>query len=154
MGEEFKPIMTQEDFDSAIGSRIKRERDTVSKEFAAQIEEITKKSQGYEKQIGELGKQLETAGAKDKTIEELTSKVKGYETASVKTRIANEIGIPYELAARLSGDDEDSIRKDAETLSKFIGSKPIAPLGSSEQVIDKDPTKSALRKTLKQLKGE
>ena len=48
-----------------------------------------------------------------------------------KSRVTT--GIPFELAERLSGDTEEEIRKDAETLAKFIGGKqPPAPLKSSE----------------------
>lgn len=155
MSEEFKAITTQEELDAVIGSRIKRERETVSKEFAAQLSEKDQKAAGYEKQIGELGKQLEKVGEKDKAIEELTSRVKGYETASVKTRIAHEAGLPYELSGRLSGEDEESIRKDAESLKKLIGSSSTqftSPLANKEPVVD--DKNAALRETLHKIKGE
>lgn len=154
--ETFKAITTQEEFDAAIGSRIKRERDTVTKEFAAQLAERDKKTADYEKQIGELGKQLEKVGDKDKAIEELTKKVKGYETASVKTRVAHEVGLPYELSGRLSGEDEDSIRKDAENLVKLIGKgQPTPPLASTEPA-GVDSKKAALKSLVHNLtnKGE
>ena len=34
---EFTPITTQEDFDKAIGERLKRERETVKKEYAGYL---------------------------------------------------------------------------------------------------------------------
>lgn len=126
---EFKPINTQEEFDAAIGERIKRERETVSKKYA-DYDELKNKVANYETTIADMTKAAKEAADKyagyDKTLAELQGKVKGYETASVKTRIAHEAGLPYELAARLSGETEDDIRKDAETLAKLVG-KPNPP---------------------------
>ena len=51
--------------------------------------------------------------------------IKSYETNSVKMRIAHENGIPFELASKLSGDDEESIKKDAETMAKFLKKKEL-----------------------------
>ena len=67
-------------------------------------------------------------------METLRAKIKDYETASVKARIAHETGLPYELANRLTGDTEEAIRQDAETMAKFIA-KPAAPMRSTEEPI-------------------
>lgn len=40
-----------------------------------------------------------------------------------KTRIALEKGLPQELAARLTGETEDDLRKDADTLAQLFGSQ-------------------------------
>ena len=43
------------------------------------------------------------------------------------------MGLPYQMASRLTGDDEKAIRADAEAMVKLIGNnRPAAPLGSSE----------------------
>ena len=155
---EFTPITTQEDFDAAIGPRIKRERESVSRDFRAKIDELDQKIAAYEKQIGDLGKEIEAAAKKDQQIADLQGQVKGYETASVKTRIAHEVGIPFELAGRLSGDDEAAIRKDAEALKTLIGSPHRAPAPSAETGGVKDgkggTSDAALRGMLSSLKGE
>ena len=80
--------------------------------------------------------------------------MKGYESDSVKTRIAHEAGIPYELAGRLAGEDEDAIRKDAETVAKLLktGQQP-APLKSTEPG-DVDGKRAAMKNVLAGLKGE
>ena len=46
---EFTPITTQEDFDKAIGERIKRERETVKKELAGDLSPVDekRKDEGY-----------------------------------------------------------------------------------------------------------
>ena len=121
---EFTPITTQEQFDAAIGERLKREREALAKKYG-DYDELRAKTADQEKQIGELTRSLTESSEKyagyDKTLAELQAKLKGYETDSVKTRIAHETGLPYELAQRLSGDDEAAIRKDAEALAKLWG---------------------------------
>lgn len=44
-------------------------------------------------------------------MEEMQSRLKGYETSSLKMRVAHENGIPFELADKLSGSDEEAIKK-------------------------------------------
>ena len=120
---EFTPITTQEEFNAAIGERIKREKETVSQKYS-DYEDLKNKTTEYEKQIGELNRAIEDSGKKyadyDKNLADLQAKLSEYESSSVKTRIAHEIGIPYELAGRLSGKTEDEIRKDAESLSNLL----------------------------------
>lgn len=138
---EFKPINTQEEFDAAISERIKRERETLAKKYegylspadAAEKEKTAKAA--YEELKGKHDKLQKEAESHDKTVQELNAKIKGYETDSVKTRIAHEAGLPYEMASRLTGDTEEAIKKDAETLSKLVkasGSKGAPPLASRE----------------------
>ena len=151
----FEPIETQEAFDAAIKSRIERNTKTVT-------EEVTKKYEGYispedaSKQTADLNKQIKDLTAKlgerDSSIADLTAKNKAYETASVKTRIAREYNIPYELADRLSGDTEDDIKKDAEKLSAFVGRKKAAPLFDLDTGSGKDD--SAYKNLLKSIRKD
>lgn len=144
----FEIIDTQEKFDAAISERLRRERETVGKKYA-DYDDIKQKVSEYEKRLGAMTKQAEEDAKKyqgyDTKLADMQEKIKGYETASVKTRIAHETGIPFELAGRLSGSTEDEIRKDAETLSKYIGgTKKAAPLRNAEGGTDDSKT-SALR---------
>ena len=151
----FEPIETQEAFDAAIKSRIERNTKSVT-------DEVTKKYEGYispedaSKQTAELNKQIKDLTAKlgerDSSIADLTAKNKAYETASVKTRIAREYNIPYELADRLSGDTEDDIKKDAEKLSAFVGRKKAAPLFDLDTGSGKDD--SAYKNLLKSIRKD
>lgn len=143
---EFTPINTQEEFDAAIGSRLKRERESITKSITQKYadegylspDDAAKLKADYDKQIGDLNSAIEAAAKKaaayDKDIAEKDAKIKKYETASVKARIAHETGLPYELAGRLSGETEDDIRKDAELLVKYVGKtqQGADPLGSNE----------------------
>ena len=149
---EFKPINTQEEFDAAIAQRISRAQETERKKFEGWLspEDAAKKYEGFmspedaaKKYKGYLSP--EEAAAKD-------AKIKGYETNSVKMRIAHEAGIPFELVGRINGEDEDSIRKDAETLAGFLkSSSPAAPLASTEPSGDGKDT--ALKQMLSDMKG-
>lgn len=118
--EEFKPITTQDEFDAVIGERLKRERETLAKKYG-DYDDLKNKVADYEKQIGQMTRAAEDSAKKyagyEKDLADLQAKVKGYETASVKTRIAHETGLPYELAERLRGEEEADIRKDAEALA-------------------------------------
>lgn len=161
---EFVAITTQEAFDAAIGERLKRERETVAKKYEGYIspEDNQKKITEYEGKLKDANEKLSEASQKaadyDKQIAERDAKIKGYETSSVKMKIAHEVGIPYELSGRLSGDNEDAIRKDAEALKTVIGStKPTAPLATGEPTgtdLANSAQTAALKKTLAGLKGE
>ena len=132
---EFKVINTQEEFDAAIKDRIERERKSLSEKYS-DYEDLKKKNTEYEAQVSKLSeanKAYETKASEyDRQISELSSKIKGYETDSAKTRIALEMGLPYEMANRLSGSTEEEIKKDAELLSKFVNRQNPAPTSSNE----------------------
>lgn len=134
---DFKEIKTQEEFDLAITQRIQRERDTISKQYS-DYEELKNKVETLENEKLALSNQIEDYTSKHATSEsliaELNSKIQGYETNSVKMRIALEMGLPYQLASRLTGNDEESIRKDAESLFNLMGSSKETPIKSSEPV--------------------
>ena len=62
--------------------------------------------------------------------------IKDYEVKNLKYRIANENGIPLELASKLTGETEEDLKKDAETLSSFITKKQTLPLRTTEPKVD------------------
>lgn len=152
---EFKIIETQEQFDAAISERLKREQETIKKGFEGWLspEDEAKKYAGYlspadEKKKYEKYLSPEEAAKKDAIIQ-------GHERTAVKTRIAHETGLPYEMAARLSGETEEEIRKDAESLSRFVGrQQPAPPLASTERGVPESETRAALKGMLDGLKGE
>lgn len=156
---DFTPITTQAEFDAAIGERLKRERESLSKKYG-DYDELKSRVASYEQQIGRMTEAASKAAQKyagfDQQLADMQAKIKGYETASVKTRIAHETGLPYELAGRLSGEDEDAIRKDAEALSKLLGSQRqtrTPPLRDTEPT-EKDEKKAALKSLLTKIREE
>ena len=150
---DFKVIETQEQLDAVIGERLKRERETIKKEYEGFLspEDVAKKYSGYlspedEKKKYEGYLSPEKAAEKD-------AKIKGYETDSVKTRIAHETGLSYDAVGFLKGEDEDTIRKSAESLKALMGGNSVAPLASveTETVSAKN---AAFKNVLSGLKGE
>ena len=154
---DFQVIETQEQLEAIIKDRIGRAERKAAEKYA-DYDELKSSIEDKDKQIADLSTQLKEQGEKqgetESTIKTLEDKVHEYEQASVKTRIAHEEGLPYELAARLTGEDEDAIRQDAKNMAKFI-TKP-APLGSPEPSKgDIDPVDAGLSSMLNQLsKGE
>ncbi len=69
-------------------------------------------------------------------LAEKDNKIKEYKIKNLKYRIANENGIPLELASKLTGETEEDLKKDAETLSSFITRKQTLPLRNTEPKVD------------------
>lgn len=159
---EFKPIETQEQFDEMIKDRLERAEKKMEEKYSGYIspDDLSGRTKELNDKIAELGNSLSDATEKAKadaeTIAGLESKVKNYETASVKSRIAHEVGIPYELANKLSGDTEEAIRKDAEALKPFITQRGTMPLRNPESpdAGSGDKTKDSLRKVVQNLRKE
>lgn len=134
---DFTPITTQAEFDAAIAERLSRQEKSIRAQFDGALPpaEVEALKSGLEKQIADLTNQIQEANsAKEASEQQLTdalSKIKGYEADSVKTRIALEVGIPYKMAARLAGETEEDIRKDAIAIREMM-KPPAAPLASSE----------------------
>ena len=156
---EFKAIETQEQLDAIIGERIKREREVLGKKYEGYLspDDFKTKASEYDTQIGDLNKQLKEANEKianhDKEISERDTKIKAYESHSVKTRIAHELGLSYDAVDFLKGEDEEAIRKSAESLKSLVGNTTTAPLASTETTVENSEA-AALKNTLRGLKGE
>ena len=153
---EFKAITTQEELDSIIGERLKRQKESILKQYT-DYEELKTKNVDLEKELTELKKSLESSTSSktelEKQIEELTGKVKAHDLSSLKIKYALENGIPYHLAGRISGDDEESIKADAQSLSDFFKSQtPPPPLKNTETNTKGEDV--AYQNILKGLKGE
>ena len=63
---------------------------------------------------------------------------------ALKTKVAMDAGLPADLADRLTGDDEDALKADAEKLASFVGSKKVAPSFKTEEV-PTDPAEAGFR---------
>ena len=151
MAEGFEAITTQEQLDGIIKDRLKRDREAQAKRYEGWIS-----PEDHQIAVNEAMKAFEDykaehAGDAD-MIADLTAKNKAYETASLKSRIAHEVGLSYEWISRISGEDEESIRNDAESLKKLVGSP--APLPMKETEPKSDGKKSQFRALLNGLNLE
>ncbi len=138
---EFKAIETQEDLDKIIENRLARQKESIEGKYA-DYDKLQAKNTELETTVGTLQKTVEdsnkSTAANEKTVSDLNAKVAGYETASLRTRIALQNGLPYDLADRLIGDDEESIKSDAERLASLVKTQePVPPLKSTEEPLDK-----------------
>ena len=134
---EFKPITTQEEFDAAIKARLSREKEKYGDydQLKSRVTELEKENVDLKSTI-EATNQIKADA--DKQLEEMQKQIAGYETASLRTRIALQNGLPYDLADRLQGADEESLTADAERLASFV--KPteyVAPMRNLEPALEK-----------------
>lgn len=157
---EFKAIETQEELDKIIGERLTRDREARQKEFKEKygdLEELAKSKKTLEEEVSKLNAQIKEQSEKyadfDNQMAEMQTKVKKYETASVKQRIAHEVGVPFEMAERLTGETEDEIRTDAQAIAKFVKQKDAPPLKSTEPAAQ-NGKEAAYKQLLDDLKGE
>ena len=137
---EFKPITTQEEFDAAIKGRLSREKEKYGDydQLKSRVAELEEENVGLKSTI-EANNQSKADA--DKQLEDLQNKIAGYETASLRTRIALKHGLPYDLADRLQGNDEESFEADAERLAGFIKrTQPVAPIRETEPQVGDNKT--------------
>ena len=151
--EGFKTINTQEELDNIIKERLKRERETTQKRFEGYIS-----PEDHQKALADANKAFDdykkAHESDEQTIADLTAKNKAYETASLKSRIAHEVGLSYEWINRINGEDEQSIRADAESIKKLVGTGTnLMPTKNAESGADYDESSAALRSVLNGLKN-
>ena len=131
MAEE--KTFTQEELDKIINERLdraqKKHADELSKKDA-EIDKLNKdlkdtkeKYQGFDDEKAKYAKE----------IDELKGKVKGYETASAKRKIADELGLDSKALEFILGDTEEEMKASAEKLKALTGSTP-PPLAKTDNV--------------------
>ena len=148
---EFKEIKTQEEFDAAIKDRLARE----NKKYEGFVspDKLAELKADYEKEISKKYENYTSPDDLENMKKDYEGKIAKYETDSVKTRIANEMGLTSSLASRLKGSNEEEIRKDAESFASLFQKDP--PLAAGEQTVaTKDQEKElAYKKLLKNLRN-
>lgn len=135
---EFKIIESQEQLDSVLKDRLERKEASVRKEYEekySDYEELKSRSSSFDAQLEALTKERDDYSNQ---VKELNSKIKQSEMNTLKQNIAYEMGLPREMASRLNGDDEESLRQDASTLASFVNSKPSPPRKNLEGKPTKD----------------
>ena len=152
---EFKTIETQEELDNIVKERLRREREKFGDydDLKKRVSELKTENGTLKTSIEETKKTITESEAQ---ITDLQGKVTNYETASLRTRIALQNGLPYELADRLQGADEEELKADAERLAGFMRpATPPAPLRDTEPPMGDDKTMQ-MKQMLRELqpKGE
>lgn len=159
---DFTPITTQEEFDAAIKSRLARERETITKQYAdydsmkTQLQQLTEAKDAYESSSQENANKIKTLS---EDLAAANAKIKGYEVASLKTSAALAAGIPMEFADRLSGETKEDIEKDAASVAKLFKARNNKNVPRFEQdegvpASKEEARKSEFRSLIKNLKNE
>lgn len=121
--KEFKVIESQDQLDAIIKTRLERNEKKITESLTAQFNEkyngwvSPDDVKSYTDKIEELTKASETSA---QTIADLTSKISTLETSRAKMDIAREIGLPIDIADRISGTTEEELRADATKLLAFV----------------------------------
>ena len=138
MAEDFKVIETQEDFDKAIQKRLAqkdREAEEKYKDYLSP-DKVDALNKEWEKKFNEVNESLTKANEKiaghDQIVSDLTKRATTAESDLLKSRVAHEAGVPFELAGRLVGTNEEELKADAEKFASFIAPKAAPPLRSNE----------------------
>ena len=144
---------TQEELNKIVSERIKRAQ-AKNEELENRVKELEEERAGLLSTI-EANNQLliEKDGlisAKEAEFAELQKVSDEYKASQLKAQIAVRNGLPYDLAERLQGSDEESLQADAERLSAFVKQKQVvAPMKSNEPEVDSST--ASMRQVLQQL---
>ena len=144
---------TQEELNKIVSERIKRAQ--------AKTEELENRVKLLEEERAGLLSTIEAnnhlliekdglISAKEAEFAELQKVSDEYKASQLKAQIAVRNGLPYDLAERLQGSDEESLQADAERLSAFVKQKQVvAPMKSNEPEVDSST--ASMRQVLQQL---
>ena len=135
---EFKVIETQEELNKIIQKRLAQKDKELAESIKGYLkpEEVEDLKADFEKQLSESKKALEEAETKlrehDAEVSDLKEKAAAAETKLLKSKIAHETGLPFELAERIVGNTEEELKQDAENLKAIIAPSRLAPLATRD----------------------
>lgn len=138
MSDEFKVIETQEDFDKAIQKRLAQKDREAAEQYKDYMspDQVKALKEEYAKKLEKAESDLKAANEKianhDQIVSDLTTRATTAESDLLKSRIAHESGVPFELAGRLVGTNEEELKADAEKFASFLGPKSAPPLHSTD----------------------
>lgn len=123
---------TQEELNQIIETRLARQKETIEANFA-DYDELKTKIASLEADNTAYQATIEESKSWEQEKADYEKQISSYKTAQLKQSIAIKAGLPLDLADRLSGDDEESLKADAERFSGFIKPQtPTAPLKDVE----------------------
>lgn len=148
---EFVPIETQEQFDAMVKDRVDRAKKSTAKEFETQLkdlesikEQLTSKDAEVEALKAKISDFESEKKANEESYQGMQKELSELKLKALKTKVAMDAGLPADLADRLTGDDEETLKADAEKLAPFVGSKKVAPSFKTEEV-PTDPAEAGFR---------
>jgi chromosome segregation ATPase len=136
--EDFKVIETQEDFDKAIQKRLAQKDREAEEKYKSYLspEKVEALNKEWEEKFNKVNESLKEATKKmeghDQIVSDLTKRATTAESSLLRSKVAHESGVPFELAERLVGTTEEELKADAEKLASFLTPKAAPPLRSNE----------------------
>lgn len=137
MTKEFQAITTQAEFDAMIGERLNRQKETYEEKLKG-LESLQTELTNLKEELQAKNQLIEesknTVATKEQEFNDLNTQLESLKLEKLKQSIAIKNGLPFELAARLQGDDEETILEDAKSLQGFISVQ-----GQSQPLKDVEP---------------
>ena len=153
-------LFTQEEVNKLVGAARLEGKDSVRKEHEGWIspDDFSKKTEDLTAQLAGLSDQIKTLTDEKENLQtQLTEKdgtIAKYETASVKTKIARELGLSFEAAEFLQGDTEEDIRKSGEALKGIVGKSFTPPAFNNDPAPSGDDKSAAWRNMARDIFNE
>ena len=117
---------TQEELNQIIETRLARQKETIEANFA-DYDELKTKIAALEADNTAYQATIEESKSWEQEKADYEKQISGYKTTQLKQSIAIKAGLPLDLADRLSGDDEESLKADAERFSGSLNHKLHLP---------------------------
>ena len=136
--EDFKVIETQEDFDKAIQKRLAQKDREAEEKYKNYLspEKVEALNKEWEEKFNKVNESLKEATKKmeghDQIVSDLTKRATTAESSLLRSKVAHESGVPFELAERLVGTTEEELKADAEKFASYLAPKSAPPLRSNE----------------------
>lgn len=106
----------------------------VDKETIDLVDQLNKEKTDLEKSLAGVQSEKESLSEKlataESDIQTYADEASKYKTQNLRYGVAAKNNIPFDLADRLQGDDEESLQADAERLAKYVSIKDPAPMKS------------------------
>lgn len=152
MAEEFKPIMTQEDFDAAIKGRLASQEKSIRAEYSdyetlkTSAAKWDQTEAGYKQQVADLTKERDTVTKERDTANLSLSKI----------TYARQYGINLDDADRLRGSTAEEIEQDAKSWADALrGRRTTQPTGGHDGGDNKHAAaKADALSALRELRGK
>lgn len=136
---DFKAITTQDEFDAAIKDRLERAERKIREEYKGWTspDDLKKLADTHKSEIDSINsahsKELEKYAGYDEKFSQQASRIHELEVSGLKTKIANEMKLPFDAVEFLQGEDEKSIQESAEKLSKLSNVHPSGYVRNTER---------------------
>jgi predicted nucleic acid-binding Zn-ribbon protein len=148
---EENKTFTQEELEEKIKDRLARADKKHADELAKKQTEIDTLNNTVKDLNDKIASFDEAKATSTKELDDLKIKLKGYETASVKRKVADELGLGFKALEFIQGETEEEMRTSAKNLKALTGG--ITPPLASKETPETNKIDEAFRTMNEQLKG-